>query len=286
MIRRVALFVAAAAAFAVDPLARELGVVAGAGLLVLCGVALALAASGTISAIAAAAGAAGAFASGVLLVSAPAAAGAALVSLCYAERTLRVRGTNARASHVVLALVGGALAGLAAAHYSAAGLLVRGVVVVVCAVLAALPLLVEAEDPLAHALDELAGELDGAAQASLREGAELRRSADASLLDPQEQRLARDTWRQLLRLGEARARLVRVSAGRPSRAQGDAVARRLDERIGEHVGALGRIYSAAGEARAAETSLEVGALRGVETRGETLENVSQAIVEVGNPAES
>jgi hypothetical protein len=150
----------------------------------------------------------------------------------------------------------------------------------VCAVLAALPQLVEADDPVAHALDELAGELQDPAQAALREGAELRRTAEPALLDPHEQTLARGTWRQLLRLGEARARLVRIGAGRPTRAQGDAVARRLDERIGEHVTALGRIYSAAGEARAAETSLDVGALRGVENHGEELEQMSKAIVEV------
>jgi hypothetical protein len=55
----------------------------------------------------------------------------------------------------------------------------------------------------------------------------------------------------------------------------------VDERIGEHVKALSRAYTAAGAAQAAEASLDDAALRGVEHAGESLEEVSRAIVDQG-----
>jgi len=57
------------------------------------------------------------------------------------------------------------------------------------------------------------------------------------------------------------------------------VLRRVDERIGDHVKALSRAYTAAGAARAAEASLDDAALRSVETAGDSLEALSRAMVE-------
>ncbi len=303
--QKIALFFAAATAFAIAPLSQRLGPVWGALLLVLMGIALALAASGAANAVAVAAGAVGAFSSGVLWASSAAAAGAVLLALCYAERTLRVRGASARVAHLAGALVAGGLAGLLAGHYNKADLLLRCVVVVISAVLAALPLLVEADDPIAHTLDGLAEDLRDPAQSSLREGAELRRTADGSLLDRSTQRQVGMTWRNLLRLAQARARLehsyaVAVPVAEatcansalplveaevadkqivPRRSHREAVVRRLDQGIAEHVATLARAFTAADEASAAEASLDDAAMRTVETTGESLEQVSKAIVE-------
>jgi hypothetical protein len=53
----------------------------------------------------------------------------------------------------------------------------------------------------------------------------------------------------------------------------------VDERIGEHLAALSRAYTAAGAAHAAELSMDDTALRDVESAGESLEQVSRAIVD-------
>jgi MFS family permease len=281
MIQRTLLLVFAAAAFAAGPLAGRFGPVIGSGLLVLTGVLLALACSGVPHALAVAAGATGAFAGGMLSSVSPAVAGAALLALCYAERTLRVRTPSARAAHVTTALVAGALAGAMVDRYLGAGLTVAVVVVAVASVLASLPLLVDADDPLAHALDEIASSVSEPASASLREGAELCRTVDGSMLDRASAREARSTWKNLLGLARTRARLERSRkvAGASMGGHGEAVARRIDEKIAQHVRALGRMYTAADEARAAEASLEDRALRSVESTGESLEEMSKAIVE-------
>ena len=277
MIARIALFLTAALAFAANPIADRLDAVIGSLMLVAVGIGLSLAASASISAVTAAAGAVGAFAGGVLYATSPAVAGAALVGLCYAERTLRVRTPVARAVHVGLALLVGALAGALAAHYAAAAIAVRVVVAVVSAVLVALPTLVEADNPMAYALEGLAERVgDGAAEA-MTNGAELRRSVDERMLDDESRKHARETWRSLLRLSQARARLER--AGSPKRVRGAAVVERIDERLAEHVTALERMYLAADEAKAAEASLDDGALRHVETSGASLEEMAEAIVE-------
>ena len=280
--RKLAFLVAAGLCFGLAPFTPRLGPVVGSIALVALAVLLSLAASGAVASLAAAGGALGAFASGMLSSTSPAIAGAALAALCFGERTLRVRGGNARLLHVGAALGGGALAGTLTTSFALAPLPVRAVAVTVAAVLLALPLLVAADDPLAHALEGAASDLDGAASASLRQAAELRRTLDEELLEGDAARQVRATWTALLRLAEARLRLSRASgrvlpdAG-PSPAE--VVRRRIDERIGDHVKALSRAYTAAGAAKAAAVSLDDAALRGTETAGESLEEVSRAIVE-------
>lgn len=296
-VRRFLLLAAAAAAFWAGPLAGRLGPVAGSAVLVVLGVLLAIAASGAASAVTVAAGAAGAFASGVLVSASPALAGSVLLCLCYAERTWRVRSPLGRGAHLALAAAGGAVAAGLVAHFHGADLAVQGVLVVVSAVLAALPLLVEADDPLAHALDEIADEVPAPANRSLHEGAELCRTIDVAMLDKDDQRRATDTWRALLRLAQARLRLQRAPRPKSLRPKptpeavvdgdakagsddhGLAVSRQLDRKIADHVAALALMYTASDEAHAAEMSLDDGAMRSVETRGESLEQVSRAIVE-------
>lgn len=205
--------VAGGIVFGVLPLTTRLSSVAAATLLVALGVLLALAASATPSALAVAAGALGAYGGGVLLDAAPALAGAALVGLCFAERSVRVRERNARIVHVVLALAGGALAGYVSTRYALAEPMVRAVVIVIAAVLASAPLLVPADDPIAFALDDIARDLDGTVADDLRAGADLRRSVDESLLDPDSAKSARRAWKSLLSLARARARLSRTPGG-------------------------------------------------------------------------
>ncbi|WP_437487152.1 hypothetical protein WME75_06020 [Sorangium sp. So ce1014] len=299
MLRKVAFVAAAALSLGLASLALRLGPVPGSLLLVAAAVLLAVAASGAFASLAVAGGALGALAFGVLGAASPAAAGAALAGLCFAERSVRVRGRSARLLHIGTALAGGALAGSLTAAFGAGSLALRGVALVVSAVLVALPFLIDADDPVAHALDGAAGEITGPARASLREGAELRRTvAGEELLDGRAARQARATWASLLRLAEARARLERTLAvGRAARerkasqgepppagegaagAPAEAVIGKVDARIADHVAALTRAYTAVSAAQAAEASLDDAALVGVEAMGESLEQVSKTMVE-------
>lgn len=278
--KKLAFLVAAGLCFGLLPFTARLGPVAGPIAQVALAVLLALAASASLSALAVGGGALAAFASGMLAPTSPAVAGAALAGLCFAERSLRVRSPSARLIHAGAAVLGGALAGSLSMSFAAAAPAVRGVAVTVAAVLLALPLLVDADDPVAHALDGAAEDIDGAAGAALREAAELRRTVDEDLLDAKTARHARATWAALLRLSEARTRLSRSPAlAKKDASPAQAVLARVDDRIADHVKALSRAYTAAGAARAAEASLDDAALRGVETAGESLEQVSRAIVD-------
>jgi hypothetical protein len=159
--------------------------------------------------------------------------------------------------------------------------------VIVAAVLVALPLLIDADDPVAHALEAASTELTGPVAASLASGAELRRSADEDLLDRKMTAPVRQTWISLLKLAEARTRLGQAPATPSARTAGEAalvspaqaVIERLDARIADHVAVLTRAYTAVSTARAAEASLDDTALRGVEMAGESFEHVSRAIVD-------
>ncbi len=284
--KKLAFLLAAAAAFGLGGLADHLGAVGGAGLSITLGVVLAVLASETPSLVAAGAGALGAFASGVLAGASPAVAGAALLGLCFAERTTRIRTPIARLLHLGVAVGTGALAGSLATAFSASSLSVRGVAITVGAVLAALPMLVEADPPEAHALETAANDLPEPVRATLLRGAELRRGADDSLLDRDGRKLVKSTWKALRKLVDARVRLegariirARAKVPREIAAHANLVVEKVDERITKHVDAIARAYSAASSADAATKSLDDEALRGVEEVGDNLEEVSKAIVE-------
>jgi hypothetical protein len=273
--RKIAFLVAAAACFGLGPFAPRLGPVAGSVALVGLAVCLSLAASGFATSLAVAGGALGAFASGLLGTASPALGGAVLAALCFGERSLRVRGGAARMMHLGAALGAGAMAGSLATAFALSPLPVRAVAITVATVVLALPLLVSADDPVAHALDGLAADLTGSVADALHEAAELRRAAEEDLLDAPTARKVRATWVALVKLAEARGRISRSRASQAA----TAVVKRVDERIAEHVNALSRAYTAAGAAKAAEVTLHDAALRGVETAGESLEEVSRAIVD-------
>ncbi len=310
--KKIAFIIAAASLFAFAPLANRLGPVPASLALVWLGVLLAIFASGTISSLAIGTGALGAFGSGVLSSVSPAAAGAVLVAAAFAERTSRVRSRTARAVHVVVALVGGGFAGSLATTFASASLPVYAVAAVVAAVLAALPLLVEADDPVAHALDQAATLVsDVQAKRSLLEGAELRRNAQEVPLDRATAARVKTTWQSLLRLADARVRLERsrpqallriasqvqspAAAPQPADFEGppapiatasqalsaaDAVLGMVNQRIAEHVSVLARAYTAVDAVSAARIGLDDTALKNVESMGDSLDEVSRALVEV------
>jgi MFS family permease len=307
--RKLAFIVAAASLFALAPIANRFGPVASSVTLVWLGVLLAVCASGSAQSLAVASGAFGAFGSGILATVSPAAAGAVLVAAAFAERTTRIRSRTARAVHVLVALVGGGLAGTLSTSFNASSIAVMAVAILVAAVLSALPLLVDADDPTAHALDQAAAAVGEPARAALVSGAELRRNAEDVPLDRATQARVRKTWGSLLRLAEARVRLERsrpkvlvrigelaaaslavpssqaapasaalVTTAPPSAA--DAVLAMVDQRLVEHVTVLAKAYTAVDTARAAAIGLEDADLRTVDSMGDSLEDVSRAMVEV------
>ena len=283
--KKLAFVVAAASLFALAPIASRFGPIASSVALVWLGVLLAVCASGSVHSMSVAGGALGAFGSGILASISPAAAGAVLVAAAFGERTTRIRSRTARAVHVGMALVGGALAGSLSTAFGAASLPVMAVAILVAAVLSALPLLVEADDPVAHALDEAAAAVAEPSRSVLMQGAELCRSAEEVLLDGATQPRVKKTWQSLLRLAEARVRLERsrpkmlVGIGaQPSAA--DAVLGMVDQRIAEHVTVLSKAYAAVDTARAAAVGLDDADLRTIDSMGDSLEDVSRAMVEV------
>jgi MFS family permease len=291
--KKIAFIVAAASLFAIAPIAHRFGPVASSVALVWLGVLVAICASGTASSLAVTGGALGAFGSGVLATVSPAAAGAVIVAAAFAERTTRVRSKTARAVHVLVALVGGALAGSLSTAFTASSIPVLAVAIIVSAVLAALPLLVDADDPVAHALEQAARDVSEPAKASFLSGADLRRQVEDVPLDKATRDRVKKTWQSLLRLAEARVRLEKsrpklflrvetepksLPAATPNAA--DQVLGMVDQKISEHVQVLAKAYTAVDTARAAAVGLDDSALKNVEVLGETLEEESRAMVEV------
>ncbi len=296
--KKLAFVVAAASLFASAPFASRLGAVPSALALVWLGVLLAVVASGSVQSIAIGTGALGALASGTLGPTAPAIGGALLLAGAFAERTTRVRGRTARAVHVLVALVGGALAGVLSTTYLNAALPVYGIAILCAAVLASLPLLVDADDPIAHAFEEAADLVDEPAKRSLRAGAELRRQSEEIPLDRATMTRVKTTWQSLLRLAEARIRMERTrpqtllrlaaettgTSAEPTAA--DAVLGMVDQRIAEHVAVLARAYTAVDTVSAARIGLDDAALKNVENGSESLEEVSRAMVSLSPATDS
>ncbi len=301
--KKLAFLVAAASLFAIAPIANRFGPVGSSVALVWLGVLVAVCASGTVSSLAVAGGALGAFGAGILSPVSAAAAGAVMLAAAFAERTTRIRSRTARAVHIVVALVAGAIGGSLSTAFNGGGgsLPVTLVAIVVAAVLAALPLLVEADDPIAHALEGAARDVSEPARSALVSGAELRRNAQEVPLDRATQLRVRKTWGALLRLAEARVRLersrpkllVRIAELAPVSAPGealalpaaqptaaDAVLGMVDQRIQDHVTVLAKAYTAVDTARAAAVGIDDAELRTIDTIGDSLEDVSRAMVEV------
>jgi hypothetical protein len=283
-----AFLVAAALALSLPSFAGSLGPVLGPAASVGLAVLLSCAASGSASAVATTGGAIGAFSACLLGTVSGAVAGACLLGLAFAERTIRVRTPVARAAHMGVAVLGGALAGTLSSAYASSSGAVQGVSLLVGSVLAGLPLLVDADDPIAHTLERAAARLPESVARSLREGAMLRRLSDQAIADPSVRRGVPRTWQKLTKLAETRLRLERTGEvrgvgpsndSRPASARAAVVAM-IDRTIADHVAALARAYTAVDTARAAAVGLDDEAARGIDAVGERLEEVSLAIVDV------
>jgi hypothetical protein len=287
--RKLGFLVAAAIVLGLGPVASKLGPVLGPAAWVALAILLSCMASGTVCALAVAAGAVGAFAAGLLETTSTALAGSCLLLFAFAERTMRVRASAARAVHLGVAGLGGTLASALCSAYGSSSPPVLGVSVLVGSVLVALPLLIDADDPIAHALERTATLVRHPASRSLREGAALRRLGDDTVLDPEVRRGAGRTWQKLLKLAEARLRLEQIcgaaTRAKPSAEPANASATEvvlsmLDQAIADHVAALVRAYTAVDTARAAAIGLDNTAARGVDALGETLEDVTRALMDL------
>ncbi len=294
--RKLSILFVSALAFGLAPYTSRLGIVGGSAALVALGVMLAIAASGGIFALAIACGAMAALAGTMLAGVSPAVGGAVLIALAYAERSSRVRGAPARLAHVGASVLAGGLTGLLSSSYATASPPVRVVAIVVGAVLIALPMLLEADDALAHSLDGAALEVSEPARTSLKQGADIRRHSHEIPLDGSASRNVHKTWQALTKLADARVRLEKSqnrntaivseqsegSYRDPSKAPTTAqsVVAMVDQRIADHVKALSRAYAASDTARAAAVGLDDVALKGALTVGDSLEDVSKAMVDV------
>lgn len=296
--RKLSILFASGLAFWLGPIvlsSSRVGVVGGSAVLVALGILLAIAASGGTFALTIAAGALAALGGAIAGSVSPALGGAILVGLAYAERTSRVRGGPMKLVHVAASIAAGACSASLVSTYVAASPAVRGVALVVSSVLVALPMLLDADDALAHSLDGAASDVSEPAKSALREGAEIRRQAHDIPLDASAARSVKKTWQALSRLAEARIRLEKTrlraaanaeqkSGSEPYRTAGgttaESVVGMVDQRIADHVKALSKAYSAVDTARAAAVGLDDAALKGAISVGESMDEVSKSIVEV------
>ncbi len=278
--------VAAAASFGLAPWAKSMGQVPGAAWLVLLGVGLGLGASGTASALAIAFGATAALVGTLLGSISPAIGGAVLLALAYGERTLRVRTPQGKLLHVGAAFGAGALAGTVAFAYGSAALAVHGVAVVVAAVLAALPQLIDSDDPLAHSLDGASRLVTDPAKGALRDAAELRRQAQDIPIEDEARKVVQRTWRALEGLADVRVRLERTKQSEGANKTAGAISEMIDAKLKDHVAALGRAYTAADTKRAAAVGLDDAALKSVDAASESMEAVSRAMIDVEEKTQS
>ncbi len=283
--RRLLYVLAVAVAFFALPMANRQGPFVSVAALVLVGVGLALLASAHANAVSVGTGAFAALGAGVLGTTSPAAAGAAFLMLVFAERTMRIRGNIPRAVHVLLTLIAGGMSGAITAMYVNAQPLVYGVACATAAVVAGLPLLIDADHPVAHALDLVASDLPADVRASLREGATiLRESADIPL-DPEVEKDVQTTWKSLLKLAQARAKVETHTRARAGKHVQGVVAM-LDRRIAEHVSLLSRAITATDTANAARLGMDDSALKSVKSAGLALEATGEAMVDIDQELEA
>ena len=220
---------------------------------------------------------AGALGGGALGVAHASLAAAVFFALVYAERTLRIRSNTGKAVHLALALGGGALAGMIAESYTAAAFAVHAIASLVAVAVVGLPLLVDADDHVAHNLATLGFGLDEPAKAGLVKAANLRRAAADVPLDGNTKTDVERTFRSLERLGEARLKL-QESARTSETAKG--VLGMLDTKIVQHVSALEKALTATMAVRAAEAAKDDGAAANVEAKGSGLEEATKLLAEL------
>jgi hypothetical protein len=284
VLRRLAFFGLCGTWFGVGPLLEGLPFAVSSVALVALGVALACAASERVHYLAIATGSMGAFGCVTLAGSAPALAGAWLIGLAFAERSSRIRVSGARLAHVGLGLLGGALAFLLAEHFRAASPAISLVSIIVAVALASLPLLLVADDPIAHSLELAAARLPGATKSLLHEAAELRRHTLETELDADTEATVKGSWEALLRLATAKLRLEGSTQRGPSTAL-VTVQGIVDTRLSDHLSALRKAFSAADTIKALTTTASDTALHSVAEKSDSMDEVSRLMLEYEIDAE-
>lgn len=279
---RAAFFVLAIPLFFLPNLFTSTGHLIGSLLFLGFGVGMGITASGYRGSLPIAGGAlaalfAGALGGGALGVAHASLAAAIFFALVYAERTLRIRSNTGKAIHLALALGGGALAGTIAESYSAAAVAVHAIASLVAVAVVGLPLLVDADDHVAHNLATLGFGLDEPAKAGLVKAANLRRAAADVPLDGSTKTDVERTFRSLERLGEARLKL-QESAKTSETAKN--VLGMLDTKIDQHVSALEKALTATMAVRAVEAAKDDGAAANVEAKGSGLEEATKLLAEL------
>ena len=230
--------------------------------------------SGRASSLSIAAGALAAVALSALSPSNASAAAALAMATIFLPRTIRARTDTMRGLAFIGSLVAGASAGAIAAHYAHAPDAVLAAAALVAALIAALPLLVPADDAVAWSLAMAAPNMRRicSSKASLLKAVALRRRVDGDIegLGATAHGRLKRAWSAL----EAAARARVLARG--------ASADVLDQRITSHVDALERAYAAADERFARTAGLDDKALRNVNLEADSLAAEASALAELAD----
>ncbi len=228
--------------------------------------------SGRASSLSIAAGALAAVALSALSPSNASAAAAIAMATIFLPRTIRARTDTMRGLAFIGSLVAGASAGAIAAHYAHAPDAVLAAAALVAALIAALPLLVPADDAVAWSLAQYARESGDSSKASLLKAVALRRRVDGDIegLGATAHGRLKRAWSAL----EAAARARVLARG--------ASADVLDQRITSHVDALERAYAAADERFARTAGLDDKALRNVNLEADSMAAEASALAELAD----
>jgi hypothetical protein len=245
-VRGIVLLLGSAAVFAAAVLLPSLPAPLSAMGAVASGLLLALAASATLHPLTFVGGALGALFAGTFAaiagpiadpVAVAALSGALLAAPAFLERTTRVPRKGAALLHVALALGAGAIAAGVAALFARADAGLRAISIAVAATAMLVPLIVRADDAVAHGLRLAAGRIREPGSALLARAAALRnlRAERWAPLSAPERR----AWRGMVDLAIARVDAERRSQRAPTAYRGeqspDDPTLALDARIAEGV---------------------------------------------------
>lgn len=255
----------------------RLAAIPSAGLLVASAVLLACAASGAFNWATVSMGAIGAFAGAALRTTSFAASGAVILVCVFAERTLRVRGGVGRAVHVGMALLGGGAAMFLAGSFGARDASLFGVAIAVGTALSALPLLIDADDPVAAELDRISKIVPESVARELRSAAQMRRHGKDVTMDADVAKNVDGTFDTLLRLAEARVRVQRASE--VDGESGKKVAALVDGKIVLCAAAIRKAFAASDTVQAYATARDDQELHALSAKSESIEEASRTLLE-------
>jgi hypothetical protein len=278
LLKRGAFALLVAAYFAAMPyLETKTGYVTHALLVVALGVLIACAVSGTWSTTAIASGALGAFFHDAMRSDFAILAGAAFAAMVYVERTLQMPTRKRQALHTGLALAGGGLASAVIANYQTAAPSLLAVALAVGVALFCLPLIVDADDPMAQALERTAHLLPASPASALREAAHLKRGSETASISSASRETVQKALESILKLGETRAQITRTIGLSLGDEGSRSVAEVLDKKILSHVDVVKRAFAAADAVHAIVRNADTSAVDSLAATGESLDEVRKAL---------